>query len=223
MKIPPADRKPEDDGDGMTTMIAGYDDADARNDPHFTDFERARDLLLGSDWREGLEQLEALAHGGSTTSLLLVAGCILEGWGYEQDFRAAEAWYKVAADRGSARGNYGLGLARIRMGRCKDAIDPLEHAISQDYPPAYSALAYVYSRGVDVPPDRRRALGLWQTGASLGHLDSARDLVWALLHGYAGFRGRLEGLWKMVPMARQLVSAREEPIMPGSGDFHRVR
>lgn len=207
----------------MTTTIAGYDDADARNDPQFTDFERARDLLLGSEWRHGLEQLEALAHRGSTPSLLLVAGCMLEGWGYDQDLPGAEAWYRVAADRGSARGNFGLGLARIRMGRCKDAIDPLEHAISQGYPPAYDALAYVYSRGVDVPPDRRRALSLWQTGASLGHLGASRGLVWALLHGYAGIRGRLEGFSKLVPVARQLVRAHREPIIVGSGDFHRVR
>jgi TPR repeat protein len=144
------------------------------------------------------------------------------GWGYDQDLPGAEAWYRVAADRGSARGSYGLGLARIRMGRCKDAIDPLEHAISQGYPPAYSALANVYSRGVDVPRDRRRALSLWQTGASLGHLDSLRGLVWALLHGYAGIRGRIEGLSKLVPTACQVVRARREPIMLGSGDFHRV-
>lgn len=206
----------------MTTTTAGYDDADARNDPHFTDFERARDLLHGGDWRQGLEQLEALAHRGSTTSLLLVAACMLEGWGYDQDLPGAEAWYGVAADRGSARGNYGLGLARIRMGRCRDAIDPLERAISQGYPPAYSALANIYSRGVDVPPDRRRALSLWQTGASLGHLDSLRGLVWALIHGYAGIRGRIEGLSKLVPTARQVVRARREPIVVGSGDFHRV-
>jgi TPR repeat protein len=206
----------------MVTAIAAPEDVDARGDPYLAEFERARDLLQGSEWRRGLKDLEDLAHRGSIMSMLLVSGCMLEGWGYDQDLPGAEAWYRVAAQSGSARGYFGLGLARLRMGRFREAIDALEAAISNGYPPAYNALAYIYSQGEGVPIDRRRALGLWRTGSSLGHLASKRGLTWALVHGYAGIRGRFEGFLHVFPLAVRIVRAKREPIPIGSGGFHRV-
>lgn len=206
----------------MIQAIAVPDDVDARDDPYWAEFECALDLLQGPEWPRGLGELEDLAHRGSIMSMLLVSGCMLEGWGYDQDLPGAEAWYRVAAKSGSARGYFGLGLARLRMARFREAIDDLEAAASKGYPPAYNALAYIYSRGEGVPVDRHRALGLWRTGASLGHLASKHGLTWALVRGHAGIRGRFEGLLNVFPLAVRLVRAKREPIPIGSGGFHGV-
>ena len=208
----------------MTKVIAAPHEVDARNDPYLADFESARDLLQGPDWRRGLKELEGLAHRGSIMSMLLVSGCMLEGWGYDQDLPGAEAWYRVAAESGSARGFFGLGLAHLRMGRFGEAVDDLEAAISKGYPPAYNALAHIYSRGGGgVPIDQRRALNLWRAGCSFGHLEAKRGLIRALVHGYAGIRGRVEGFLNVFPLAVELVRAKREGIPIGSGDYHRAR
>lgn len=208
----------------MTKAIVALDDVDARTDPFVADFERARDLLLqGADWRHGLKDLEGLAHRGSIMSILLVSGCMLEGWGYDQDLPGAEAWYGVAAKSGSARGFFGLGLTHLRMGRFKEAIADFEIAISDCYPPAYNALAYIYWRGDGISIDRHLALELWRTGCSLGHLEAKKNLIKALVQGYAGIRGRLEGYLNLLPLAVDLARAKREPLPMGSGGFHRVR
>lgn len=117
-----------------------------------------------------------------------------KGWGYDQDLPGAERWYRVAAQSGFSAGVFGLGLTYQRMGRFAEAAHELERAASLDYRPAYSALAYLYSRGEGVPLDRLKALALWRTGASLGHQQARRGLARALIHGYGGLRGRIEGL-----------------------------
>lgn len=166
----------------------------ARDDPFCEEFERTRSLLDGPEWRSGLEDLEMLAHEGSMLSTICIAGCMLEGWGYDQDLPGAEAWYRVAAQSGFSAGIFGLGLTYQRMGRFAEAAHELQRAVSLDYRPAYNALAYLHSRGEGVPLDRRKALALWRTGASQGHQKARRALARALIHGFGGFRGRIEGL-----------------------------
>lgn len=209
--------------EGLTRAMAALDEIDGRDDPYFAEFSSVRALLEGPEWRRGLEELVGLAHRGSIMSMLLVSGCMLEGWGYDQDLPGAEAWYSVAAESGSVRGYFGLGLAHQRMGRFDEAIADLEVAISMGYPPAYNALAYIYSHGNGVPIDRRRALDLWRTGSSLGHLYSKLGLIRALIHGYAGVGGRVEGWVNVIPLIVELVRAKLDPIPIGSGRFHRVR
>jgi hypothetical protein len=195
-----------------------------RDDPYFVDFERARDLLKGSEWRRGLKELEGLAHSGSIMSMLLVSSCMLEGWGYDQDLPGAEAWYRVAAESGFARGFFGLGLTHLRMGRFSEAVEDLEVSISKGYPPAYNALAYIYWRGGDgIQIDRRRAFELWKTGSTFGHLEARKGLVMAHIQGCAGIGGRVEGYLNLLPLAVKIVKAKCEAIPMGSGDFHRVR
>lgn len=183
-------------------------DVDARNDPFFAEYRRALELLQGSDWRRGLEDMERLAHEGSLMSMLLVSDAMREGWMYKQDLPGAENWYRVAVESGSARGLYGLGLTHLLMGRVGDAIQELEAAIARDFPPAYNALACIYFRGDGVPSDHQRALSLWRKGTRLGHLPARRNLLQQRLHGRYGFSGRVAGWRDLLPYAFEVVAAR---------------
>jgi TPR repeat protein len=93
------------------------------------------------------------------------------------------------------------------MGQSIDAIEGLE-AITGRFPPAYNALAGIYFRGDGVPVDRQKALRLWRKGASLGHLGAKRDLLHELIHGRYGVLGRVEGVFKILPLAIEIVSTR---------------
>ena len=137
----------------MPKAISELFDADASNDPFLVDYERARDLLQTADWRQGLQELEGLARRGSIMSILLVADAMRDGWKYDKDLPGAEAWYRVAAESGSARGLFGRGLTHLLMDRFSEAIQDLEATIARGYPPAFNALAGVYFRGDGVPVD----------------------------------------------------------------------
>ena len=184
-------------------------DVDAREDPFLAEYERARDLLHGADWNQGLETLESLAHQGSLMSILLVSDAMRTGWMYDQDLPGAEAWYRVAVESGSARGLFGLALTYLQMGRFNEAIQNLEAAIARDFPPAYNALAGMYFRGDGVPVDKQRALDLWCKGAALGHLPAKRNLATQRLHGHYGFRARIAGWLGVLPVALEIVNLRE--------------
>lgn len=194
---------------------------EALNDPHREQFEQARAMLDGPEWRSGLEELETLAHEGSMLSALSVASCMLEGWGYEQDLPGAEAWYRVAADAGFSAGAFGLGLTYIRMRRFAEAAEELRRAEERDYRPACNALAYLHARGEGVPLDRKKALTLWRTGASQGHPSARISLARALLIlGYGGLQGRLEGLGQLFRLVSETVQGKnatfrsERPMRP---------
>ncbi len=138
---------------------------------------------------------------------------MLEGFGYAQDIPGAEAWYRVAAESEFAAGLYGLGLTHLRMGRFSEAFEDFQQAVSCNYRPAYNALAYLYDRGNGVPLDRQKALSLWRAGASQGHLTAKRNLIWALVHGYGGLRGRFEGVRDMFPFAFEVAGAKRAARM----------
>ena len=182
-------------------------DVDALNDPFFPEFERARDVLQGTDWRRGLDEMERLAYNGSLMSILLVSDAMRTGWMYDQDLPGAEAWYRVAVESGSARGLFGLGLTHLEMGRFDEAIHDLEAAIDRDFPPAYNALAGIYFRGDGVQVDRKRALDLWRKGAELGHLPAKRNLLQQRIHGRYGFWARAIGWLGLLALAFEIAAA----------------
>lgn len=192
----------------------------AGDDPLREEFEHARSLLDGTEWRRGLEHLQGLAHQGSMLSTICVAGCMLEGWRYDQDLLGAERWYRVAAQSGFSAGIFGLGVTYQRMGRFVEAAHELERVVSLEYRPAYNALAYLYSRGEGVPLDRHKALALWRTGASQGHKPARLALARALIRGYEGLRGRLQGMRQALQLIAvvwrkpDIASHDEAPLRP---------
>jgi len=179
-------------------------DLDARNDQFLGEYERARELLQGSDWRLGLEEIERLAYRGSIMSILLVSDAMRSGWMYDQDLPGAETWYQVAVKLGSARGLFGLGLTRLMMHRFDQAIQDLEAAIGRGYAPAYNALAGIYFRGDGVPVDQGRALDLWRKGASFGHLPAKRNILQQSIHGRYGLWGMFTGLFTLLPVVLEI-------------------
>ncbi len=193
---------------------------EALDDPFREEFERARALLDGSEWERGLEELETLAHAGSMLSTICVAGCMMKGWYGHQDLPGAEAWYRVAAEAGYAAAFFGLGVAYHRMGRFSEASVQFQEAASRGYSPAHDALAYLYSRGEGVRLDRQRALALWKTGASQGHQKARLALAGALIRGYGGLKGRLEGLGHLFRLLAEVfrghdaASRSEKPTKP---------
>ena len=137
-------------------------------------------------------------------STICVAGCMLKGWYDHEDPPGAEAWYRVAAEAGYSAAFIGLAAIYYRMGRFSDALIAYEEAAAKDYPPAYHGLACLYWHGEGVPLDRQHALALWRQGASLGHPKARHELARALLHGYGGFRGRIEGLRHAFRLAAEI-------------------
>lgn len=202
----------------MAGPLNEFYDIDARNDPFLREYEAARSLLRGSDWRKGLDDLEALAHRGSLMSMLLVADALRVGWGYDQELTEAETWYQAAVESGSARGLYGLGLAHRQMGQFSAAILDLEAAIAMDFPPAYDGLASMYFLGEGVPVDRQRALDLWNQGVALGHIGSKRSLLHHCLHGRYGFWRQVRAILNALPLAIEIVRLRN-----ASGYTDRLR
>lgn len=177
---------------------------EALDDPFREEFEGARALLDGPEWEQGLEQLETLAHAGSMLSTICVASCMLNGWYDHEDLPGAEAWYGVAAEAGYSAAFFGLGVSYHRMSRFSDAVVAYEKAASGGYPPAYNGLACLYWYGEGVPMDRQHALVLWREGALLGHQKARRKLARALLQGYEGVRGRIEGLRHAFRLASEI-------------------
>lgn len=178
------------------------------HDPFLKEYESACDLLKTSEWRTGLDQLERLSHQGSIMSILFVADALRDGWKYDQDFSAAEAWYLVAIDFGATRGLLGLGLTYLLMGRFDEALQNLEKAAECNYAPAHNALAGMYFRGDGVPVDKKRALELWKKAVSLGHLPAQRHIIQQSIHGHYGFFARLKGYLNLFPVAWEITETK---------------
>ena len=192
--------------------------SDLSEDPFVAEYEAARDLLRTSDWRQGLKELEKLAHQGSISSILLVADAMRAGWLYQQDLAAASLWYQAAAESGYARGWFGLGLTHLANGEFDQARENLEKAATQGYWPAFNSLAGIHFRGDGVPVDKKRAEVLWERAASFGHIPARKNLMDQRLAGTYGLRGRLKGLLGLLPYAVRRV--RIERSAPYS-DFMR--
>lgn len=192
----------------MIEPATGVFDQDARNDPHLAQFERVRDSLNTAEWRAGLKELEGLARSGSIMSILLIADLMRFGRRYDRDLSNAEAWYRVAAEAGSANGRFGLGLTYRDMGRFEDAIRELEVATAKNYPPAFNALAIMCFRGEGAPVDRLKALDLWLRGASLGHIPSKKNLMLQSMHGGYGLWRRILSMLNILPVAIETVRER---------------
>ena len=167
---------------------------EAEGDPFRKEFERARALLDTEEWQRGLDDLESLDQAGSALSTLCIASCLVKGFGYEKDLPGAEARYRVAVEAGYSAGLFGLGIVHLQTGRFAEAFEEFEQAVSRDYHLAYNALAYLYSRGEGVAQDRQIALALWRTGTAKGHRKARVAMIRALLRGYGGLGGRIEGV-----------------------------
>lgn len=192
----PARQSPQASVDGSEVPVIDavrFYGPEADNDPFRQDFERARALLDTDEWERGLDELEALDQAGSALSKLCIAGCLVKGFGYDKDLTGAEARYRVAADAGYSAGLFGLGIVHLQTGRFVEAFEEFERAVSRDYHLAYHALACLYARGEGVEKDRRKALALWRAGAAKGHRAAKIAMIQALIQGYAGWGGRIEG------------------------------
>lgn len=117
-----------------------------------------------------------------------------------RDFAEAFRNWKLAADKGDARGQYGLASLYLRgEGVTKDtsrAAALLRLAADQDYSVAQTNLAILYLRGDGVPRDNMLALTLLERASARGNVESM-----ALLAGVL-FEGRLKE--KDVGMAVEL-------------------
>jgi TPR repeat protein len=179
-------------------------DVDARRDPLIEEYVQARDLVH-RDWRKALQDLEALSHRGSIMSILYVSDCMQRGQGYETDLPGAERWYRVAVASGSARGVWGLAMTHLLMRKYDLAIEGLELAISQSYPPAINSLAGIYFRGDGVPVDKSKSLKLYLRGTSLGHFYSKRNLVALSMRGSFGFWRALVSPWVFITLVVDVI------------------
>lgn len=65
----------------------------------------------------------------------------------------------------------------------------------------------------------REALAAWRLGAARGSSKCKQAMVWALIRGYSGLTGRLEGLLRAVPVAWEIGKARASMRHPQADDL----
>lgn len=187
-------------------------------DLHIDRYKVARDRLHSDEWESGLNDLETLAHEGSLLSALLIADALREGRLYKQDLQMAEKWYSAAAESGSLRGCFGLGLTHLKLEQHDEAVRLLNLAAEAGYPPALNVLAGIYFRGNLSVRDRAKAEDFWNRAIDAGHVSAKVN------YNFHKARGGY-GVLRIPGGVVNYISAREEQerIKSISDEFDRLR
>ena len=139
------------------------------------------------------EKLKAAAEGGDAKSQFLYAQCCEDGKGTEKDMECAFYWYMQAALAGNVKAQYRIGQA-LENGEGTEP-NPLEaidwyykaaHA-EKPYSVAYYRLYEIYSEGISIPKDDRRAREYLVTSANYGYTVAALLVARSYENGENGF------------------------------------
>lgn len=102
------------------------------------------------------------------------------GQGVKQDYAEAARWYRKSAERGGARGQFGLGLLYFDgLGVSKDfneAVKWMGQAAKQQYRLAQYTLTFVYAEGIETKPNAVEA-AYWYSGMRVSDEGQAHYLV----------------------------------------------
>jgi TPR repeat protein len=134
-------------------------------------------------------KLKQLADRGDeeTDAQCIYGWCVIEGIGVCAEPIDAVDYFRLAADKGNADGQYGLGWCLINgVGVERDpaaAADCFKMAAAQENAGALYCLGWCFDAGVGVPQDRAEAVRLWELAAAQGNADAQYTLGILLFEG----------------------------------------
>lgn len=124
--------------------------------------------------RERTFQLYRKAAETSLDGLCNLGHCYSDGIGTDKDDKKAVECYRIAAENGSAQGQYDLAVCyRNGEGVKQDfakAVELYEKAIAQGHSNAMSNLGLLYDNGIGVEVDKSKAIKYYQMSAENGNM-----------------------------------------------------
>lgn len=173
----------------MNSEFASYTDANL--------FEHAKRLYDRNQLDLSFSAYSELARRGYGGCYVFLGWMCYEGKGTAQDELTALAWFKKAADVGSAQGRYYSARLLEKMGNWQESLSYLRAAASQDYGPALCRLGRMLLEGRNVPVDAARALRLLAHSASLGNVFAKRELARVQMRESSSPVSWVQGLLKL--------------------------
>ena len=153
--------------------------------------------LLKSDaasWQTGVDYAKLAARQGDPEAFYLLGQAYFNGHAtltQMPDYGLARHWFELAAEHGSNKAQYFLGLI-FKSGYGIGA-DPqrasywFQLAADHGNADAMFMLGNAYAHGEGVKPDVKRARKLYQAAASLEHPLASQTLAFAIQQGELGF------------------------------------
>lgn len=147
-----------------------------------------------ASWQTGIDYAKRAAIGGDAEAFFLLGQANFNGHAtltQMPDYGLARHWFELAAEHGSNKAQYFLGL--IYKSGYGIAADPqrashwFQLAADHGNADAMFMLGNAYAHGEGVKPDAKRARKLYQAAASLEHPLASQTLAIALAQGELGF------------------------------------
>lgn len=147
-----------------------------------------------ASWQTGIDYARRAAIAGDTEAFFLLGQAYFNGHAtltQMPDYGLARHWFELAAEQGSNRAEYFLGL--IYKSGYGIAADPqrashwFQLAADHGNADAMFMLGNAYAHGEGVKPDAKRARKLYQAAASLEHPLASQTLAIAVAQGELGF------------------------------------
>ncbi len=147
-----------------------------------------------ASWQTGIEYAKRAAVAGDSEAFFLLGQAYFNGHAtltQMPDYGLARHWFELAAEKGSNRAEYFLGL--IYKSGYGIAADPqrathwFELAANHGNADAMFMLGNAYAHGEGVKPDAKRARKLYQAAANLEHPLASQTLAIAVAQGELGF------------------------------------
>lgn len=127
---------------------------------------------------------EIAARNGLPESQIALGRFYEKGqWFYPKDRNKALEWYRKAALRGSANGQYTLGLLYAREGDNDRAFNWYRRSATQSWPSAQHNLAICYLKGLGTPKNSDRAIYWFDQAARNGNTGAQFNLGVSYLKG----------------------------------------
>ena len=144
---------------------------------------------------EAFLKYKLLAEQGSIECQQFVAWMYQEGVGTNKDDEKAFAWYRQAAELGSAVAQFHLAKRHQKNKNYPEAIEWYRRSAKKEYSPALYRLGWLYERGLGLQPDMVKAIYYYRQASKFGHAFALRNLGRLLIKGEEGFLKRFMGFY----------------------------
>lgn len=163
-------------------------------------FEKIQKKHFAGDIRTAFEMCKECAEHGNAKCMRFLAWYYYKGQAVEEDLNVAEHWFTKALLQGDLESSYGLGAVAYARADYTKAFKYFEDAYRHGFEPATYRLGLMYSHGLGVTKDHKKAYAYFVEGAKAGSVHSLRAKAALLMEGEKGILGRLLGAG-LVPIA----------------------